>query len=508
MLLILPASRPLYLGLIFPSPLDVRLGRLSAISQGQALPDASSLDGKAMWYSLAAARIKARHPLSPQEVATVDGLMKAGAASEPENAFWPQARTALLVQLGRLSEAKECWLAAATCLRWNDHQNDFLASALAGYRHVPAYAFAELYAMRHAAGPKLCLDASTVVLADATTDVRSAAKLRLATILNGNLIRQYARSVEAMRVGTEMVESSVERPTDVNRPSNHTLAVARTKLITAIDKAGLGYDERALEGLFGDAEAANALTPPSTDIHSTIATESAEAALLYTLPGGLLFCSLIGLVILGLERLLRRFLASDGTQWVRIGVIAGVAVISGLFVTSVYAAFAAGLCVIFAGLTPVHVRKRRPDWIGPLFWVTTSAVGLVLELAGAVGLVVNSEQGHSLLAPLLPDALLGVSAPTGVTALALGFIFLCAPLWAFAQRLPTSHVLRLGLAQVGRKVVFGSLAFATISGPVCVYLDRVLVEHHLYQQFANEFLYYYLPATPASTPDHDADARP
>jgi hypothetical protein len=96
----------------------------------------------------------------------------------------------------------------------------------------------------------------------------------------------------------------------------------------------------------------------------------------------------------------------------------------------------------------------------------------------------------------------------GAGALAIGFLFLCAPLWGYAQRVPTSFVLGAGLREVSQKLILGSLFLGVVSGPTCVFLDRLLVDGRLKPQFDNEFLYYYQKLSPPTPTAYDVDARP
>jgi hypothetical protein len=117
-----------------------------------------------MWFHLAARRILRRRPIGPQEISTVEAMLRAAAIEEPQNAFWLQADAALLAQLGRLDEANAAWMAASHRLNWNDHQTDFLAGVLIGRRSIPAYAYAELCELRTDNGAKLILETGRKLL--------------------------------------------------------------------------------------------------------------------------------------------------------------------------------------------------------------------------------------------------------------------------------------------------------------------------------------------------------
>jgi hypothetical protein len=276
----------------------------------------------------------------------------------------------------------------------------------------------------------------------------------------------------------------------------------------AVVHAGLGYSEDRVETLFTEAEGASAITT-SEDIRGSMQLEAAEAAVLHAAPGALLLCALLGVCVLGASWVLGRFSgAKTSNAWPRTIGAASVAIVIALFLTSEYAAFALGLCVLFAGSTPTHVRKRRPEWLGPLFWVMSSSVATVILGAAALGFILAAAPSKFLLVPKLPAAFDGQAAVCGVVALAIGFLFLCAPLWAFAQRLPTMHVLEVGLRQVGQKLVLGSLILSVASGPTCVYLDRLLVEKRLDPQFRNEFVFCRQKFSPTTATENDTDPRP
>jgi hypothetical protein len=222
--------------------------------------------------------------------------------------------------------------------------------------------------------------------------------------------------------------------------------------------------------------------------------EAEEAAILHSTPGAILLCTLLGALILGLNAVLRWIYSLRPQQsWPRTAVAAGIGITLGLFCTSIFVAFALGLCIVFAGLTPNHVRKRRPLELGPLFNLMTSSVTFLLLIAGAGGLILAAVPSRVLLVPNLPPAFNGPAVVFGIVALAIGFLLLCAPLWAYAQRLPTAYVLNIGLSQLGKKLMLGSLLLAVVTGPTCVYLDKLLVEHRLKDQFRSEPNSYLLP---------------
>ena len=506
MLLALPASRPFYVGALMQSRLDRALAKTRDETHGATLPTARSLDGQAMWFALAAGRIRSNRVVSTREAETVEGLMAAAGRAEPENAFWLQADAALLSRLGRLGEAERAWLAASHRLKWDDHQTEFLERALAGQSSVPAYAYAELCELRTDNTPWFISEGGKTLLGAAWNNPNLNLPLRLATVLDGNLVRQHAHSVDAMRRGAEIIESAVTRPTDDREPSQPRVKVqiiAREKFWDAIAKAQLGFDYKQIEHFFLEADAANALTTIE-DVPGTMRMEAEESAILHSAPGGFLFCTLLGGGVLALRWVLWRLArAGPRLSWLRTSCTAVAAVTAGLFVTSAYAAFALGLCILFAESTPAHVRKRRPTWLGPLFAFTTSCVATTLLAAGSVGLMLNATPSRVLLVPKLPAAFDGQAAVCGVVALAIGFLYLCAPLWAYAQRLPTTYVLDLGLRQVGQKLVLGSLMLAIASGPTCVYLDKLLVQHRLRDQFLSEpnfFLFPHIKPSDSATP--------
>ena len=105
MLLAYPASRPFYLGAVLPSSLDRSLASTAALARGARLPNSRTLDGQAMWFSLAAGRILKNRPLNARELETVEALMAAAGRLEPGNAFWLQADSALLTRMGQTDAA-------------------------------------------------------------------------------------------------------------------------------------------------------------------------------------------------------------------------------------------------------------------------------------------------------------------------------------------------------------------------------------------------------------------
>lgn len=481
-LLLLPASRPLYMDAVLPSALDRALAQAARYATGKVLVDPSqSASHAATWINLAADRLNRRLPVTTEELETVHQLAVAEESADRENAYWFQVDAAILDQLKRYPEADAAWIDASRRVSWKDYQIEFLSESLKGRPAAPAYAYGELLQLRSGQPARLIHTAAEHILRRAWNDPNRSLKIRLATVLNGELMRKWARSVSAMTEGVDLSASALMRPGQVqlHEPDPKRLHLARLDFKELVTKANLGYSADQIEMIFQQGEASEALAPLE-EANANATVLSWEAAAIHVAPGALLACAVGGLLAWAIALVYRGVDRLDKFRpWLG-NIAAGVAVLAVTIIVSVrvtgetnaYAAVTLGMCVLFAGATPRHVRTRRPDWLGPLFSVMTSATSLAVIVVVATLLVVFAPCGRTLIAPALQEDIQPMAMGIGLGALIAGLPFLTSPLWAFAQRLPSAYVVDKSWTQIAAKVAVISMVLAVIAGPLCAYVER------------------------------------
>jgi hypothetical protein len=456
-----------------PSALDASLSHIAGDVDGQDLaPPDASLANAASWVNQAADRMESGMVVSKPELAYVRQLALFGEAHQRENGYWFQINSAILERMGRYDEAEAAWIEASRRVDWDDYQTAFLGQALGTRSYVPAYAYAELVSLRSDKPEALIEDCCRTLLIRAWSRPDRALRLRLATALNGDLMRRHSRSVASMQLGSAISVLALTDPSASSTPTPHPLVVARFRFEDAVAKAKLGYDARSIDKIYREGESAMALAPLDTS-RSNTESLSWQSAVVHSAPGSLLACTVLAFGFLALAGIFE--LVARLNAWRRwFGSILGALVALGVawMITSIAVALTLSMCILFAGASPKNVRTRMPTWLGPLFSVTTSAV--VMALIAAVGgiLVVSGPCGRVLLHPLVaPYIDFGFAGP-GIVILLISFLFFCSPLWAFAQRLPTSMVVSKALTQAAMKVAIISICAGVAAGPVCVYVER------------------------------------
>jgi hypothetical protein len=208
------------------------------------------------------------------------------------------------------------------------------------------------------------------------------------------------------------------------------------------------------------------------------------------LPGALLLTS--GFALLAV--LLRAVFW--GIQWLDTKVPwlgTGLAAIASLFLAlrevPNFVALALALCIVFRGSTPSNVRRARPIVLGRLHDAYIGVVVVLLVVAGATLFLFLSPNSGPRLRPLLGPMFDWHASGYGLLLLITGGVFLTAPLWAYAQRIPTAHVLDVSLTKLARSLAMTSLFLSVVAGPVCLLGERNL-QPQLLKIFVNEPVYY------------------
>jgi hypothetical protein len=487
-LLASPVTRDFYTRLFLPSAADRALKSAKELSRGNPLPAPETLRARGLWLAIAAKRLANGRPLHPSELAALRQIAADGAHAEPDNGYWYQAGAAFALDAGDMKAATEDWLRSARALRWDTYETALLSEPFIGLP-VPASVYADLYDLRNDSVVRHIGLTARRLLAAYWTDPSQGIALRAATVLNGDLIRSHAHSLPDMNGAIAIVDLALVRPDGPRPNGHHQLLVSRIELEREFDSARLDFAGKKLEHAFDECDSAAALTSRE-DAAGRRRSLSLTAVLAETLPGATLL-SVVGAVVVLVVGLAMRLVAmlDQRLAWSGTLVAAVLLLFLGLREVPYLVALTVALSVVFCGSTPTNVRRARPRTLGRLhdvFIALTALlfVGSLTALFCFVTLVSSARLGALL--PLEFDLR---SAGAGLIALILAGIILTAPLWAFAQRLPTHYVLNLAFQRLAKFVAVLSFSVAVILGPVALIVERS-VEPQLQRIFSNEPVYY------------------
>ncbi len=209
-LLIHPISRAYYQSFL-------RLGDSSFLNTTQVLPEnvrrlpEPKTASEAAYVFLVAAEAEQRgEKLAKRDFTRLLLLAEAWSKAEPDNAFWKQMQSIYLLRLKRQDESIEQWERAAQALKWDNYQNARLRTIVDGLtaesRATLGWHWAYAYHRRSQAIAQQILRHARTVKDLLPGNESRGLELRYATLLNGVLLREGARSNATGLVGHEIVE--------------------------------------------------------------------------------------------------------------------------------------------------------------------------------------------------------------------------------------------------------------------------------------------------------------
>ena len=477
-----PASRPFILG--SASRLHAENLSNSLDISASSLKPPKDLLGASLWLQIAFEKVaERRQKLTDQELASVLSICNAAIEREqPQNAYWHQAKAALLMQDGRRGEALDAWMRASRYELWKDYQTERLEQSQQLLAHDTgarqAWQYAYIYYARTDAGAKLIERTARTLLATADYTSAKGRALRFASLKNGESLRLGGRSILVSNHGANIVELSAYPPNLTGTLSPKRLWIGRTELLASLAKAGPAGDYEKANQIFqyndgwvalvNDANFRNMADQLS--LAAVVAAQAPVAAIAIMILGGVIY--LLGCLVSRTQRERTKF----GTGLVAVTMVAGSAVVYAL-TGNVAAAMAVGLSTAFLLVGPAKPRHVEPSDLGPLFTFVILVMSGSSALALGTYVIASSGPAVALASAIgLPPDYSERPALAGLSAVFLALIFIAAPLWALVHRLSTPHVVSVGLRRAGAITGLGGLLLVVLLSPVCVYADRTLTE--------------------------------
>lgn len=336
-----------------------------------------SLREQAAWMLAAAQKSEAQVPLRADELKSLQSIVSRATSLQTHNAFWTQSRALLAYWNGNDREAQILWQQSAQSPDWIDYETQDSNEWKSGLAVEPAlsmirirndYVASLISMVRH--------------LVREPHNSLSDLQLRYATLLNGDLIRKHARTVETALDAIRLEDASVQ-PKDVLMPLEHRdLLISRIELSQQLQKEpGIGLAQ-PIENLYKESDAEFALLS-QYDWKDDITTLQMDAAVTDLLPG----LALLGTAIafFGYFAMLLFAQLSRGTRFrtVIIPAVAVVTMIASSFLMPAAVVLTLGLAIGFtvldrpgAGTT----KRKFPTFTVACFEYLGAVWGICLTL--------------------------------------------------------------------------------------------------------------------------------
>ncbi len=490
-----PYSRPrLFAGLIaWTSSPDKQtidpLDRLDVLPQPKTLADFS------LWMDAGARRVVGRYPTEPRDWRNLTAAAASAASLDPDNAFWFQMKAVFGLSLKERDRSRTDWLRASKLPRWDDLQTQRLLDfrrRLEQSVGPGAWTACVVYPKRSSA-PSQAIEgfARDIARTTATSDVQGL-RLRHATVLNGKLMRDGARSMLVAERGVATIELASYPSNLISIDSPRKLLLARTELYNALLARKMDVAATETDRTFRDNDSWLGY-PTSEEASQDYAGRAWTAFGLIVAPALLLLAAGIGWLLTILAWLLSktsRWEVLIGPPWiVGLGLIAAIVVQA--TTRSALTTIVVTAATTFLVFAPHRTRSNPIFDLGPLHgFLTVILSGLVcLGLGGLIGAMTTP--GQELLAEIGDpiQALGGYRAALAILALGASTLALVAAFYANAFRIATPAVLTYSIDRLGRGLGWFGLAAFVVGAPAILLGDRAL-DQHMTQRVMNEPVHY------------------
>ncbi len=490
-----PLTRPkLFSALLFRGPSWVLETAPEVIGSTAVLPQPTTLDDFALWMDAGARRLVDRKPTSLSDWLNLTRAAHSASELEPDNAFWPQMEAVFSLAGKDRPTALKAWFLAARRQRWDDRQSIRLAKLR--NRLYEAYGSASwascvTYPNRSIA-PTLAIETfARDTIRQSKISQPDGLRLRFATLVNGQLMRDNARSIALGNHAVAIIEMASYPPdlSTVNSPRK--LLLARAELYNALETRGLSLQAQVADRTFRDND--GWLSFPSEEeargrfrvlaVESMVANGLVGGAMVAALLGGVIW--LIGSISSRNERLLQ-------TPWCAVFGVAS-ALILYAATQSLLGSVALAASFAFLGFSPRHERSHPSLDLGPLHGFLLLVLGALLSSVIMLFVVGISTPGYELAYAIeTPEEFMGASPTLGVIfGVGFGLVLLIAPAYAYVHRIGSATLAAHSLRRMGRGMSLGWVILSILAAPGLLAWDRAIT-HQMGQIVENEVVYYYV----------------
>ncbi len=493
-----PRSRPVALGVLIEQGRSKIMASTALIPQNHyQLPPPESLADAGVYMQVGATLMAPGHTSSELNLDTLLKVAEHAAVSEPSNAFWKQMIAVFEWKRGRQKEARAAWLKAATCDTWKDYQPERLVSISKSLGNETgtemAWHRSRALMLRSDACANVIRQTGIQLISRSSTTSVGGLLVRYATLENGRLLRDGARTISAGQSGVALIElASMPPGMRVPERSPRKLITSRLDLVNHLRSEGFPDEARLADRAFSVNDAWNAFL--SRDAADETAQRLAITSILTaSLPSALLITSLIGIALYAFSAALVRWPILMNAFRIPLAPMIGAAAALVLYmVTDLWlVALAAVLCIGFVGFGPTKTRTKPPSDLGPLFNVACGT--LVTVFIGLVSIffvgLTKAAAEVSEFAQIPDEYVGGGTLPLGLAFIVLCLLMVAAPCWAFVQRIATGRALTFAFKQFGSFTMWACLVSGILAVPTSMFVDN-RTQTQLTQILSNEPNYY------------------
>lgn len=460
-LILHPFSRSLILdGLRFgPSPV---ISRSTLVATNfEQMPPAKDVATARLWMEVGATEILHSKKLTERQIADFVSVAHNFGRKDPENAFWPMLEAAFLSNGGDSAQAENKWIQASKLRNWSDPQDGLLVSTVYALSPEPrAWQWALMLSLRSQETTKL-LERYAREISRRHLLVAEDLTPRLASLRNGDLIRNGTKQIATGQIGVNIAEIATF-PNDVAPLlSPRKLVVARNDFAVLL-KSRSTTDEELAQLVFRANDAFMALVAADTEEESN--TMSVSAALVGSIPGALIGVSLASGLLWFLATRFGQALGRD--RWISPIVIVPLALtLSAIAYWTTHYPFASigvALSILSLLIQPRLIRSAGRPVLGTTITILLQFLGLLMILLLTqmlVGLATPCwEMG--MYTTWLSEVFGFTSLTTGLLFMVGSFAIMLSFVLATSYRLSTGTMLAEILRILGRTMCFLGLVLA------------------------------------------------
>lgn len=411
---------------------------------------------------------------------SVKGIDRAVSAAErglrldSENAYWEQLLAAFYARKGQKDLALQHWFSAAKKISWNDYQSSFLVAqrfeSAAQFGTPQSWQIAHLYYLRSTAPAEMISAYGRSLVNTAGSHDPRNLVIRAVTVKNGDMLREFARSVKVGNYGAQL-EELASHPPGLSTTSNHKMLLARLDLFNKLNELGRNDLATVVNRSYHELDAWDAYLTPSR-IDEEVQPLTLKSVLAATIPGASLILLLLGGILAAAGKLMAN---ARTLKPYAVGVLGLFIAIAAYMVSGLYLVSLASLgCCLMLVYSPKTERTQQDADLGPLFAFLAGLITFIFAIVVTSFTVTSSFPATSLLpnVGVPPEYVGGSGALFALGLLFASILLFVAPMYALALRYRTSSILKVLLRKSGINLLaFGSIGMIVLT-PLAIALDR------------------------------------
>ncbi|MCC6686879.1 MAG: hypothetical protein IT205_07815 [Fimbriimonadaceae bacterium] len=433
----------------------------------------------AFFLLIASRELSYPYGLNAREAGFAEEVARKYSEIDQDNAFWPQMATVFARASGDSSRQSAQWLQASKAARWDDGQTQrllFLSRELESE-------FGSDLAWQKAALAQARSDVHATAIAGVARTLRpddpADTEVRLASLYNGQLMLEGARSMSIGAVGIQIMREASFSGRELPSASYAQNLRQRQAFLNLLSLHDGPQTAAIVDSLYRNADSWTAVVNHAGNREDRRNRELL-ATLAASLPGPFVYLALSGCLIWIAGWVLRfhkisHWLFSYPVAPV-LGLIAGVIVF--LSTHLIWPSLWAVLSLAFFVFQPAAIRSVPVSRLTPQHRILTCVVGAIFSLCFVMFVMGLGAPMRAMCSsfgvPIEYQA--GSAVLLGLCLLMLSIVVFSAPVWALILRFDAVSVLRVALKEVGKGLLLAGVIGSVVSAPLSVWLDRSVAD--------------------------------